>query len=198
VNVSGQSGPWEWVNGGLNTNYQYNAASLDNQPPTVVGASGPAGISITPGDALTLTYLSGTWTGGTGYGTFDANGDPSVVISSASSAGGNTGDGFEWEPGHWCPPSEFPHNWSELMGVFTDSSGSIVGLPYAIGDSRSLIIPSGATQLELGIEDAYLRDNVGSITMTVSETPEPSTIALLGSALLGLGVVYLRRRSAKS
>jgi hypothetical protein len=29
-------------------------------------------------------------------------------------------------------------------------------------------------------------------------TPEPATIALLGSALLGLGVVYLRRRRAKA
>ena len=29
-------------------------------------------------------------------------------------------------------------------------------------------------------------------------TPEPSTLTLLGSALLGLGVVYLRRRGAKA
>ncbi len=31
-----------------------------------------------------------------------------------------------------------------------------------------------------------------------SATPEPSTLTLLGSALFGLGLVYLRRRSAKA
>ena len=40
-------------------------------------------------------------------------------------------------------------------------------------------------------------DNVTSGAWTAA-TPEPSTITLLGSALLGLGFVYLRRRRAKA
>jgi hypothetical protein len=34
-------------------------------------------------------------------------------------------------------------------------------------------------------------------TWVIAGVPEPSTVTLLFSALLGLGVVYLRRRRAK-
>ena len=37
-----------------------------------------------------------------------------------------------------------------------------------------------------------------STPITVASVPEPATLTLLGSALLGLGVVYLRRRRAKA
>ena len=44
--------------------------------------------------------------------------------------------------------------------------------------------------------------NLGSTTTWVIATaqpaPEPSTVTLLGTALMGLGVVYLRRRRAKA
>ena len=197
VAVSGRSGPWQWVNGGLNTNYQFNAISLDNQPPTVVAANNAAGIAMTPGAALTLTYVSGTWYGGSVSGAWGPTGVPQAQLAYNPDQAKDESIS-EWMPGHWCPQSEFPLHWMELIGVFTDAGGSIIGTPYAINGNRALVIPEGAAQLQLGAEDCEYWDNGGAVTRNITETPEPSTLTLLVSALLGLaGAFYLRRRRAK-
>jgi RHS repeat-associated protein len=49
-----------------------------------------------------------------------------------------------------------------LIGAFTDSTGSVIE-PVAIGASaRSFIVPAGATQFQLGINDTFYSDNGGS------------------------------------
>lgn len=48
-----------------------------------------------------------------------------------------------------------------LMGAFTDSTGALIE-PVAIGaTAREFIVPAGATQLQLGIDDTFYRDNGG-------------------------------------
>ena len=59
----------------------------------------------------------------------------------------------------------------ELVGTFTDSSGTIVGTPFAIGDSSTLVVPAGATQLELGVNDAGYFNDGGSLSIEVSGSP---------------------------
>jgi hypothetical protein len=188
VSVSGQSGPWEW-NGGLNTNYQYNQAALDQLPPTVVAVNNLAGISLIPGDALTITYDSGFWYGGSGYGPFDASGAATYLRNTQA----DCWNGPNATPGYYLPTSDFPLRWMSLLGVFTDSAGGIINSLFVIGDANTVIVPQGAIKLELGAEDAIYGDNSGAVTMRIKETPEPSALVLLIVGAFGL-LAHARRR----
>src|SRR5207249_7819216 len=58
--VAGNAGPWDWVNGGLNTAYQYaneNNSSSQSATPTLISAAD--GFSFSVGASLTISYLSG-------------------------------------------------------------------------------------------------------------------------------------------
>ena len=83
-----------------------------------------------------------------------------------------------------------PDIWlAALIGTFTDSSGVIVGTPFAPGDGPfAVAVPGGATFLSLGVNDDIFSDNSGGWDIKVagigSPVPEPSTWAMM---LLGLG-----------
>jgi RHS repeat-associated protein len=64
-----------------------------------------------------------------------------------------------------------------LMGAFTDNNGAVIE-PIAIGASpRSYVVPAGATQLQLGINDSYYSDNGGAgFTVLVNGSPLPTPI----------------------
>jgi RHS repeat-associated protein len=59
-----------------------------------------------------------------------------------------------------------------LIGAFTDNTGAVIE-PMAIGASaKSFVVPAGATQLQLGINDSYLADNGGAgFTVAVNGVP---------------------------
>jgi YD repeat-containing protein len=61
-----------------------------------------------------------------------------------------------------------------LIGAFTDNNGAVIE-PIAIGASpRSYVVPAGATQLQMGINDSYLADNGGAgFTVAVNGNPVP-------------------------
>jgi hypothetical protein len=66
-----------------------------------------------------------------------------------------------------------------------------IGTPFAIGLRRTVSIPVGATQLQLGINDDIFIDNTGELNLAVSQSvsvPEPSTIFGLG--ILGFGAFF--------
>ena len=186
--VNGQSGPWNWANGGLNTDYQYGVN--DQISPTVITSVG--GIFIGSGQQLVVTYVSGTvntepFGGFPNNQNVDANGIPQAPNPDLTPhSNGNT-------PGFYAGESVSDIIYTgELIGTFANSSGQIVGNPFALGDGPTdLTVPTGATQLQLGVNDNLYSDNVGAWNIGVTEVPEPSSLGLLGVAALG---VWMRLR----
>ncbi len=72
-----------------------------------------------------------------------------------------------------------------LVGAFTDGSGVIKGSPLCIGNGpATFTVPSGATQLLLGIDDDKFSDNTGSFTIGVGVNGAAATnYTVLGTSM---------------
>ena len=132
------------------------------------------GIAFIAGDSIHVQYLSGLVTPGandlTSWPYVDANGETSVPAPDNSN-----NPSFGLCPSYYMPSSTYPIYYEELVGTFTDSSGTIVGTPFAIGDSATLVVPAGATQLELGVNDRGYYNDGGSLSIEVSGSPASSS-----------------------
>lgn len=167
VTVDSHAGPWLQS---LNPAYDYGFR--DNAGPTIVNQAN-SGIVFIPGKGLTIAYLSGLVSAGGVLPFTDANGD----ITSPYGCGPGL-----IEPN---PPKHLPCFYTdlskkthlmELMGVFADSNGVIVGQPFTIGDGPyGVVIPAGATQLQMGVTDDIYRDNMGSFAILVTQYGPIST-----------------------
>ena len=119
---------------------------------------------------ITVSYLSGTTTQGGNLPYTNTNGN---LTAPANNSVGLTG---KVTPSYYMNPSTYPIYSGELVGTFTDSTGAIVGTPFAIGDGpTNLIIPVGATQLQMGINDDKYSDNAGAWMVKVSGPVPGST-----------------------
>jgi hypothetical protein len=124
------------------------------------------GIAFITGSVLTIRYVSGTVSTGPELQLpfTDANGE---VGNAANN--GNRGITGTVAPSYFMSPTTYPIYSGEPVGAFTDSNGSIIGIPFAIGDGPGrLAIPTGATQLQLGINDDKYADNVGAWSVQVT------------------------------
>ncbi len=159
----------------------------DQTSPTIITSA--SGISVSPSQQLTITYLSGTEVAGPGFSPVDAQGNTNFA------ANDGTGNGFGVFPSFYMPSAEYPIYLSELVGTFADSSGDIVGTPFPIGLSATVTVPSGASQLQLGVNDDEYSDNSGFFDVQVSGTavPEPASLSVLALGVLSL--MARRRRT---
>jgi hypothetical protein len=191
VVVAGTDQPWNYTPGGLNTNSQYGIN--DGTGPLVLSAAD--GFNFAPGGSFTVTYVSGLVSASPGFFPFvDADGDTQFVVNN------NPGSSGKVSPSFYIDPATYPIFLVELVGTFANSSGAIVGTPFALGDGPTTItVPTGATQLQLGVNDDIYHDNAGAFTVDVSgpgisSVPEPTSIISLATGLVTISVCARPRR----
>ena len=182
VLVDSQSTPW---NPEINVGYDYG--SHDLLTPTSVSA----GFDFTAGNLFTISYVSGLTSP---YGATDpyadANGDTTFV---ANDNPGSSGSGFASK---YMDFSSADIYLNQLVGTFADSSGVIVGTPFAIGNGPfQIAAPLGATQLLLGVNADIFAVEVSGSSLAAA-VPEPATWAMMiGGLGLAGGSLRVRRRS---
>jgi RHS repeat-associated protein len=128
---------------------------------TVTGVDSSTYTAITDGNGVAdYTYPGNT----AGVDTIQASATVSgqllsgtISISWTSPIAANAPGGITLVPAGISPTL----NLEALCGAFTDSSGNVIE-PLAIGDGpKQFVVPSGATQLQLGVDDGAYFDNFG-------------------------------------
>lgn len=164
VTVPSTTEPWS-VAGGKNPSYPYIAT----------GGTAPVVITgLIPGATLQLT-ASGTID--TSYGTGLGAGDiPPLSQGQGANYPGGQGN---IQQTSYC---------NVLMGAFTDSLGNVVTPassygPWTVGSSATLLVPIGATQFQLGIDDVAYGSGSGSllVSYTITTQAVSSKVSLLGN-----------------
>lgn len=162
-----------------------------------VGGNGlaPVAYAVTPGETLIITAT-----------------DQVNCCDTSSTPGLSGPDGFNPNPFAPPPGSTISNSISGgTVGTYTSSTGAAFALvgsylngnPFTIGSSDTIVIPNGVNTLYLGFADAagfngpsgYYQDNSGSLQVSISAVPEPSTWAMLVLGFCGLGWIAYRRRN---
>jgi hypothetical protein len=154
------------------------------------------GFDFTPGGSLTVTYLGGATSALPPlFGFSDARGHTGWPQYGSDAPGTS----LAFFPSHYMNPAEYPIYLNALVGTFADDAGRIVGTPFPINLGRALVIPQGATRLQLGINDDIFYDNAGALTVSitgleVNPVPAPGGLVLIASGMAGIVLFAGRRR----
>jgi hypothetical protein len=119
-----------------------------------------ASLGASPGQKLTITYVSGTVCPGGSYPRVDAKGYSGLVTDH------NAGNSGKYLPSLFIKKE--PTYLDEWVGVYTVAKGKIVGRPFIVPDKAKAGIPNGATQLQSGVNDDIFIDNSGSWVISIT------------------------------
>lgn len=162
VSVPSTTRPW-LVAGGQNPSYPYTATG--GTAPVVIPCAAGATVQVTATGTIVTSY-SGTAGAG--------------ALPPSNGQGTNYPGGQGNISGSFC---------NVLMGAFTDSSGNVVSPsvgsgPVTVGSGpTTFLVPVGATQLQLGIDDVAYGSGSGSFTVSFTVTTQAvaSNVSLLGN-----------------
>lgn len=116
----------------------------------------PASVAVVAGKTIRISYASGVASIGGSFASYDSSGTPGTN----GRTGGQIGSKI---------PGTNPFNAHSLLGCFADAGGVIVDDPFYIGNSFTAVVPVGATQLLMGMDDGTTwSDNYGSWIMSVN------------------------------
>lgn len=165
VSVPGNTPPYL-----QSANPQFPNSFMGSQGPAIPVQIELAGKGWKVGDSISFRCTGGTTNGGglpssscAGLPQFQANGygGPSYHFSEA------------------CYPDQ-------LIGSFADGTGKIIGSAFCFSDTKEFhSVPSGATQILLGIDDGNLGDNSTAplyVELILEEPPPPPPVAVSLSA----------------
>jgi PEP-CTERM motif len=178
----------------------------------------PIGIPIPAGDNSVTFIVTGTISVDGGGHTNDADGVGGAPASSSTtglgSISGITAPGAGYLTGVFLAPGG-PSGAAPTPLDFTSTSftslSPLLDQTFFIGDGltgdgsgseQTFYVPSGATELYLGISDSFgytgppgfYNDNLGSFTVSEDFVPEPSSLVLLGTGAFGAAMGLIRRR----
>jgi hypothetical protein len=162
VTVPSTTKPWN-VSGGQNPSYPYTATG--GTASVVITCAAGATIQVTASGTIVTSYSGAA-----------APGDLPPTNGQGTNYPGGQGN----IAGSFC---------NVLMGAFTDSSGNVVTPtvgtgPVTIGGGpTTLLVPTGATQLQLGIDDVAYGSGSGSfdVAFTVTTQAVSANVSLLGN-----------------
>ncbi|MCK9686377.1 flocculation-associated PEP-CTERM protein PepA [Scleromatobacter humisilvae] len=171
---------------GLGVNY--GLLAIFNGTGTYSTTGSGTTFTLTPGGNLTLDYDTGAHAGfnqGATTFTFKSNGDTLTTIATGV---GVNGSGTPANAGNlsgaFGQTTTFALN--AIGGQFFTSPSPFYPLSFQSGQLEAIQIPTAASTILV----------TGSINANFLPIPEPADLALVGIALLGLGLAVKRRHSA--
>ena len=158
VDVSSAAEPW---NQSINQNYP------------VYGDNGPGPISRTlqdfglaSGATISISCVSGV--ANAGVGSHGCGGLNPWSGGGLTPVDNNRLNGYLF-PSYYLDPSDYPAYLGQVIGVFTDANGVLVGVPFLVGPAvKTHVIPAGATKVQYGVNDTAYWDNSGSLSVQMA------------------------------
>jgi hypothetical protein len=202
VAVPGTASPW--LAGMPNGSTCCLVDSAPAQSPVLVP------VTLIPGTVLTFSSV-GTTKHGPALPLVDADGRPGMFTSKIGGEENGIADATAQlsslmgvfldanQPD--LSPAPGGLNFSGAGGMDFLSLSPLLKQPFFIGNGltagaavQEFVIPAGATRLFLGTMDGFeWNNNGGSLEVTISSVPEPSTLLLFGAGLVAVSFVRKRR-----